>query len=101
MELTHEQIILGLVVLVIAILLLNRNNEGFGECRSERPYETGCYYTGDDDGKAVGDYCKSINGDWSRDGCPKIGGRMRRRCKCIYWHEKANAEYKARQINGY
>jgi hypothetical protein len=101
----NEQIIFGLVVLVIAILLLNRNNEGFRACTKaekdmDKAYETECYYTGNADGKAVGDYCKSINGDWSKGGCHQIGG-TRRKCNCIYWAQKSTAELKAKEALGY
>ncbi len=105
MEVSQETIILGLVILVVVLVLLNRSNEGFRKCTAVeksqgRNKQTKCYFTSRREGKNVATYCKRIGGDWSRDGCPRtLFGKKARRCKCISQEQVNEATNAAKNKN--
>jgi hypothetical protein len=88
MEVNQETIILGLVILVVVLVLLNRSNEGFRDCTTDefvlgKRRKTGCYDVTKQDGQRLGAYCNSLNADWTTDRCPQTQSKERRRCNCL------------------
>jgi hypothetical protein len=84
MEVNQESIILGLIILVIVFLLLNKKNETFVTCTPSQlsegnQFSTECKNSKTLEGVTLKNSCSLANGTLTSDGC----GVDEHRCACV------------------